>query len=422
MHQVDAHTARLRVIFPVTETTTTGTSIDPFTATADGARHDVYDTLRARGPLHRQRFPSGMQGWLITGYDAARFALSDPRFVKGGPGHGPYQEQLPAHVSAAIDRHLLALDPPDHTRLRRLLAAAFTRRRSEQLAPRIQELTDDLLDRLQLRARTGPVDLITEFAYPLPIAVICELLGVPEGDRGDFRAWTGPLVAGALAGFEAYSAAATSLVGYVRELLARKRRQPADDLLSALVAVQDEGDRLTEDELTAMVYLLLIAGHETTVNLIANGVRALLEHPDQLALLRAEPERTANAVEELLRYDGPLQSAIPTVVAAPVEIGGVQLAPGEVVVVSLLAANRDPARYPGAERLDVTREATSHLAFGYGIHRCVGAPLAQVEARIALGSLIRRFPGLELAVPAADLVRTPGLLMNSLVTLPVRLG
>ena len=264
------------------------------------------------------------------------------------------------------------------------------------------------------------MDLITEFAYPLPISVICELLGIPEADRAEFRGWTAPLVAGAMAGLEAYSAAATALVGYVRELLERKRAEPADDLLSALIAVRAEGDRLSADELTSMVYLLLLAGHETTVNLIGNGVRALLTHPDQLALLRARPDRIAAAVEELLRFDGPLQSAIPAIVAAPVRIGEVDVPAGEVVVISLLAANRDPGRTPAADRLDLSREPAPHLAFGYGIHHCLGAPLARIEARIALGSLLTRFPDLQLAVPAAELVRFPGLLMNGLAALPVR--
>ncbi len=400
------------------------TKPDPFLATVDGVRLEAYDALTASGSVHRTRFPSGVHGWLITSYEVARWALADPRFSKGGPGNGPFQDQLPAYVNAATSHHLLNLDPPDHTRLRRLLAAAFTRRRSEQMAPRIQELTDGLLDRLAHRfaATDGPVDLIAEFAFPLPIAVICELLGIPESDRGDFRTWTGPLVNTSMAGFEAYAHAATSMVDYVHDLLARKRRDPTDDLLSALIAVRDEGDRLTEEELTSMVFLLLIAGQETTVNLITNGVRALLTHRNQWALLRREPERIGTAVEELLRYDGPLQSAIPLITSGPVEIDGVHVAAGEVVVISLLAANRDPARVPGADRLDITRPETSHLAFGHGIHRCVGAPLAQVEGRIALGSLIQRFDRLELAVPAANLVRTPGLLMNGLITLPVRLS
>ena len=393
------------------------TVADPFSAVDDGRRHRIYDELTARGPVHRITLPSGGEGWLVTGYDTARALLADPRIVKGGPGHGPYLAELPTDVAAAIDRHMLTLDPPDHTRLRRLVSAAFTRRRSELLEPRIRELTDALLDRLEGRAEA---DLITEFAYPLPISVICELLGIPEADRAAFRDWTRPLVAGGMAALADYVAAATALVGYVRELLVRKRAQPADDLLSALVAVREQGDRLSEDELTSMVYLLLLAGHETTVNLIGNGMRALLTHPAQLALLQARPDRIDAAVEELLRFDGPLQSAIPSITVAPVRIGEVDIPPGEVVVISLLAANRDLARTPAADRLDVTRPASSHLAFGHGIHHCLGAPLARIEARVAMSSLITRFPRMRLAVPAAELVRLPGLLMNGLAALPVR--
>jgi cytochrome P450 len=280
-------------------------------------------------------------------------------------------------------------------------------------------LLDRLADQLETRAA---VDLIGAFAYPLPIAVICELLGIPDDERGDFRAWTRPLVNATAAGIDTYVWAATSMVEYVHALLERKRRNPGDDLLSALIAVRDEGDRLSEDELTSTVFLLLLAGHETTVNLIANGVRALLTHPDQWDLLRAEPHRTASAVEELLRFDGPLQNGIPTLAAESMQIEGRSVAAGQIVVISLLAANRDPLRLPAAATLDVTRAEIPHLAFGHGIHRCVGAPLAQVEGRIALSSLIRRFDRLELAVPAAALTRTPGLLMNGLVTLPVQLS
>ena len=399
------------------------TTVDPFTATVDGVRLKAYDFLNGDGPVHRVQFPSGNHVWLITGYETARWVLADPRFVKGGPGMAPFSDRLPAHVIAATDHHLLNLDPPDHTRVRRLLTAAFTRRRSEQLAPRIQELTDGLLDNLERRLADadGPVDLITEFAYPLPISVICELLGIPEDERGDFRAWTAPLVNITLYGFEAYARAAIAMVDYIHDLLERKRAAPTDDLLSALVSVRDQGDRLSEDELTSTVFLLLLAGHETTVNLIANGVRALLLHPDQLALLRAEPERMATAVEELLRYDGPLQNALPTIAAEAVRVEGFQVQKGDLVVISILAANRDPKRVPGADRLDITRPEMSHLAFGHGIHRCLGAPLAQVEGRIAIGSLIRRFDRLELGVPAAELARTPGTIMNGLATLPVRL-
>jgi cytochrome P450 len=395
---------------------------NPFTSTGGTDRHDIFDALVAEGPVHRFAPPGGSEAWLVTGYAAARVALTDPRLVKGGPGGGPYAGQLPVGIAAAMDHHLLALDPPDHTRLRRLVSAAFTRHRSELLAPRVQEITDGLVAGL---ADRDEVDLIGAFAYPLPITVICELLGVPEADRAGFRAWSGPLVTGVLAGFEAYSTAAVSMVTYLRDLLAAKRRDPTDDLLSALLAVRDGGDALTEDELTSMAFLLLVAGHETTVNLIGNGVLALLTHPDQLAALRAAPERIGAVVEELLRYDGPLQSAIPLLAASPTEIAGVSIPAGDVVVVSLLAANRDPSRSAGADRFDIGRAASGaagpHLAFGHGVHHCLGASLARVEGRIALGTVLARFPDMRLAVPADELTRPPGLLMNGLNELPVLL-
>ncbi|QYN34197.1 cytochrome P450 [Pseudonocardia sp. DSM 110487] len=395
-------------------------TFDPYTATADGARHAAYAALAARGPVHQVRLPSGVKGWLVTSHDAARVALTHPGLSKGGPSRAPYADELPPVIAAAINHHMLAMDPPDHTRLRKLVSAAFTRRRTEALAPGIQQLADDLLDGL---ADRDEADLITAFAYPLPIAVICRLLGVPDTDHHLFREWTAPLVVGGnMAGIEAYSAAATALVAYVRELLAEKRRRPTDDLLSALVAARDGEDRLTEDELTSMVYLLLLAGHETTVNLIGNGVLALLTHPDQLALLRAEPERLPAAVEELLRFDGPLQSAIPAIATEPVEIAGTTIPEGANVVVALLAANRDPDRLPRPDRLDLTRtQSLGHLAFGHGVHHCLGAPLARLEGRIAIGGLVTRFPRLRLAVPAAEITRTPGLMMNGLAELPVRL-
>jgi cytochrome P450 len=387
---------------------------DPWTATADGERHREYAALAARGPVQRVQLPGGPMAWLVSGRDAARAALTHPGLSKGGPARAPYADELPPGIAAAINHHMLAMDPPDHTRLRKLVSAAFTRRRTEALAPGVQQLADDLLDRL---AEQDEADLITAFAYPLPIAVICRLLGVPDADHHLFREWTAPLVVGGnMAGVEAYSAAASALVAYVRELLAEKRRRPADDLLSALVAVRDGGDRLSEDELTSMVYLLLLAGHETTVNLIGNGVLALLTHPDQLALLRAEPDRLPAAVEELLRFDGPLQSAVPAIATEPVEIAGTTIPEGGNVVVALLAANRDP------DVLDLTRsESLGHLAFGHGVHHCLGAPLARLEGRIALGSLIARFPRLRLAVPATEITRTPGFMMNGLAALPVRL-
>jgi cytochrome P450 len=304
--------------------------------------------------------------------------------------------------------------------VRRLVASAFTQHRTERLAPRVQAVTDALLDDMAAAA-PGPVDLVASFGYPLPIMVISDLLGGPPGDLEEFRSWTKVLVNLSLYPPETYLVAATSMVEYARGQIAEKRGRPADDLLSALVAARDGGDRLSEDELSSMVFLLLVAGHETTVNLLCSGTHALLTHPDQLALLRAEPERMPAAVEELLRFDGPLMVTIPFVARAPVQLAGTAIPAGEVVLPALLAANRDAQRFPEPDRLDITRPSAPHVAFGYGVHHCLGAALARLEGRIALAPLIARFPGLRLADPATEPARAPGLVMNGMPALPVLL-
>jgi cytochrome P450 len=389
----------------------------PFTITDGRQRHARYADLAVAAPVNRIALPTGQQAWLITGYDDVRQALRDPRLVMSDTVEVILSRHLLSpETFAAMSGHMLNRNPPDHTRLRRLLTAAFTRRRIEQLAPRIQQITDELLDAMASAAR---VDLIDSFAVPLPIIVICELLGVPADRRAEFHDWSATIVVGALVDPDAYCSAVHVLVRYLRELLEIKRAAPADDLLSALVAARDGQDRLTEDELTSMMTLLLIAGHETTVNLIGNGVHALLTHPDQLALLRSQPERLGAAVEELLRFDGPMQVAAFRLTTEPIEIGGITIPADEIVVLGLLAANRDPAWAARPDVLDITRTDNPHLAFGHGIHHCLGAPLARLEGRIALGTLLARFPQLRLAVPAEQLIWRSGVLMNGLVALPV---
>jgi cytochrome P450 len=399
---------------------TTSTTPSPFTETTGPARHAAFAELATTGPVQKVMLFTGVPAWVVTGYAEARELLAHPALVKI-EGGGPHMDAMPPELNAAMNTHLLSTNPPDHTRLRRLVTAAFTVRRIEALAPRVQEITDALLDAL---AGEGdrPVDLVDGFGFPLPITVITELLGIPPGDRADFRRWSSITVNGNVHPAEVYVDAARNVVGYVRGLIAAKRADPADDLLSALIAVHEGGDRLSQDELTSMVLLLLVAGHETTVNLIVSGTYALLSNPDQLALLRAEPERLPAAVEELLRYDGPVQVTIPAAAAAPIEVGGVTIPAGDVVLPALLAANRDPARFPEPDRLDITRPSNPHMAFGHGLHHCLGAPLARLEGRIALGALLARFPGLRLADPATEPARNPGLLINGLVALPVVLG
>ncbi len=375
--------------------------------------YSVHARLRAQRPVSAVIMPGGMPAWLVTGYAEARAALADPRLRKTVPGWHPD----PDSVFAALDMHMLNSDPPDHERLRRLVNKAFTARRVERLRPRITAITAELLDGLPTRRE---VDLLAWFAFPLPITVICELLGIPVADREDFRAWSATIVSNT-ATPEVFMADATAMVRYIRALLADKRHQPADDLLSALVLARDQGDGLRENELVAMVFLLLVAGHETTVNLIASGLLALLLNPGQLARLRADPGLIGGAVEELLRHVNPVNHATFRCAAEPIEIGGAQIGPGEAVFVALSGANRDPARYADPDRLDLDRDSAGHLAFGHGIHYCLGAPLARLEAEIAFGALLDRFGSITLAVPAGSLRWRPSTLIHGLESLPVRL-
>jgi cytochrome P450 len=371
--------------------------------------YDAYRRLRGTAPVHRIAGPDGTPAWIVTRYDDVRAALADPRLSldKRYATAGTYKGfSLPP----ALDANLLNMDPPDHTRIRRLVGRAFTPRRIERLRGPIRRTADRLLDAL---GSHGTTDLIASYAAPLPITVICDLLGIPDEHRLDFRAWTDTLVApDPAAGPAAAKEAVVAMLGFFTRLLADKRREPADDLLSDLIAVRDEGDRLSEDELMSLAFLILFAGYENTVQLIGNAVLALFHHPGQLAALREDPARLPAAVEEFLRYEGPALLAIRRF---PVEddggtsrfersrelgdIGGVTVPAGETVWVSPSAANRDPDRFPDPDRLDLARDASGHLALGHGIHYCLGAPLARAETEIALAALVERFPGLALAEP-----------------------
>jgi cytochrome P450 len=373
----------------------------------------VHARLRAQHPVAQVIMPGGTPAWLVTGYAEGRAALTDPRLLKLPKGWRPEPESL----LAALDLHMLNLDPPDHDRLRKLVNKAFTGRRVEELRPRITAITAGLLDEMSTRPE---VDLLASFAFPLPITVIGELLGVPAADRDQFRAWSATVVTDTVSP-ERFQADATAMVGYFRTLMAARRREPADDLLSALISARDEGDRLSENELLSMAFLLLVAGHETTVNLIASGTLALLLNPGELARLRADPSLLGSAVEELLRYVNPVNNATFRFAGEPVEIGGMPIGPNEVVLVSLSGANRDPARYADPERLDLGRDSAAHLAFGHGIHYCLGAPLARLEAEIAFRGLLERFGSMTLAVPADELRWRPSTLIHGLESLPVRL-
>jgi cytochrome P450 len=397
---------------------TAGVAPSPFTETTESARTRAFDQLVATGPVQHLTLFTGVPVWLVTGHEEVRQALTHPDLVKQRGG-GPHSDVVPADLARAHDNHMLAANPPDHTRLRRLVMAAFTRRRVEAMAPRIQQITDELLDGLAAHG-AEPADLVTEFAYPLPIKVICELLGVPEERRDEFQGWSRIAINGPAYTADEYIGAISATMDFIRELIERKRTRRSDDLLSDLVAVRDGADRLTEDELTSMAHLLLVAGHETTANLIALSVHNLLAHPDQLRLLTAEPDRLPAAIEELLRHDSPVLVAIPATTAAPVTLGGVEIPRGEVVVSVLWTANRDAERFSDPTALDIARaNAGQHVAFGHGIHHCLGAPLARLEARIAIGSLLARFPGLHRPDGAPVPRREVSLLVNTLSELPV---
>jgi cytochrome P450 len=391
----------------------------------------VFARMREESPVTSVITPEGQRAWLITRYEDVRRALADPRLSKDwrklrGPGF------VPDPSVGFLMAHMLNADPPDHTRLRRLVQKAFTPGRVAGLRPRIEAITASLLDamagggsggsgRAADPAGDGVVDLITEFAFPLPMTVICELLGIPDGDREEFKTWS-QVILSSTATFDEYRAAGGAMYGYFTRLLADKRAAPADDLLSALITARDSGDSLDEPELLAMIFLLLVAGHETTVNLIATGTLALLTHPSEFSRLRADPSLLPGAVEELLRFANPLNHATDRYAPEPLEVAGVVIPAGEPVLVVTSSANRDPARFPDPDRLDVGRDASGHVAFGHGIHYCVGAPLARLEGEIAFGALLARFPGLSLAVEPAALRWRPSSLIHGLEALPVRLG
>ncbi|KUN21843.1 cytochrome [Streptomyces antibioticus] len=375
--------------------------------------HPVYASLRARGPVHRVRLPvpdAHHETWLIVGYEEARAALTDPRLSKDGRKIGVtfLDEEL-------IGKYLLVADPPQHTRLRSLVSRAFTTRRVEELRPRIQRITDDLLDAMLPQGRA---DLVESLAYPLPLTVICELLGVPELDRTEFRKISGEAVAptSAESEYDAFVRLAEYLTGLIED---KRCAGPSGDLLGDLIrTTAEDGDRLSPEELRGMAFVLLIAGHETTVNLITSGVYALLTHPGELASLRADMSLIDAAVEETLRWEGPVENGTFRYAAEPLEIGGARIAQGDAVMVGLTAADRDGARYPAPDRFDLHRDTRGHLAFGHGIHYCLGAPLARLEGRTAIRTLLERAPELALHGPPGEWL--PGMLMRGMRSLPVR--
>ena len=377
--------------------------------------YSVYRRLRQEGPIHEG--PLGIR--VLTRYDDCEAVLKDRRW--SSDFRNAVQENFEPDWDILGDtRPFLFLDPPDHTRLRGLVSKAFTPRVVEGLRPRIQELVDELLDRV---AERGSMDVIEDLAYPLPVIVISEMLGVPAEGHETFRGWSrelarslDPEIVVTPEVLERRMNAIASFDDYFRGLIAERRKAPRDDLLSNLMAAEEEGDKLSEAELLATCRLILVAGHETTVNLIGNGTLALLRNPDQLEKLRDDPSLARSAVEELLRYDPPVQFT-GRIALEEMEVAGATFRKGDNVVLLLGAANRDPDQFPDPERLDITRDDDRHLAFGYGIHFCLGAPLARVEGQIALSTLVRRFEGLELRTELPEYKEN--IVLRGLRSLPV---
>ncbi|MGX2997088.1 cytochrome P450 family protein [Streptomyces sp. JNUCC 64] len=372
----------------------------------------LHDALRRLGPVHRVRVPEAGDVWLVVGRDAARAALTDPA-LRNDVRHAANR---PAGDIGALGRNMLQSDPPEHTALRARVARHFTPGRVEALRPRVRRIAADLVAALP---RSGEADLVSAFAAPLPVTVICELLGVPEGDRDAVRSWTRDLLTPETE--EARAVATGALAEHLGRLLAEKRDRPADDLLSTLAA-PDAGEPLAPLDLLGMAFLLLVAGHETTVHLISSAVYALLCRPELLDAARRDPGLLDGVVEETLRFHSPASAAIFRYAAEDTRVGGTAVAKGETVLVSLAAAGRDPAGCPAPEVFDPRRGRSGHLGFGHGAHHCPGAPLARIEAVTALTELLAHRPALRLAVPPESVRWRPALTLRGLVELPVRFG
>jgi cytochrome P450 PksS len=383
---------------------------------------EIYARLRREAPVYRTVLPDKQPAWIVSRYDDVAMVLKDDRFSK------QFRTMFEANpnlkmpwipkVFLPLLRHMLHTDPPDHTRLRALVQQAFKPTLVERLRPRIAELSEELLAAAK---KKNPFDLISQFALPIPATIIAEMLGVPVKDRHKFHKWSAKMLALGGLPFRMLRAlpSAWKFSNYLRRLIAVKRAAPQDDLLSALVLAEENGQKLNDDELVAMVFLLLIAGHETTVNLIGNGLLALLEHPDQMQQLRRQPDLMKSAVEELLRFTSPVETGTERYTKEDVTIAGVTIPRGSLVLAAIASANRDEQHFPNPNQLDFAREPNKHLAFGLGAHYCLGAPLARLEAQIAFGVLLENTSAILLSVTKDKLRWRRGLILRGVESLPL---
>ncbi|OIB02227.1 cytochrome P450 [Paenibacillus sp. LC231] len=375
--------------------------------------YPVYEKLRQSDPILNLQFPDGRFGWLISNYEQAVEALKDGRFSKD------IAKAMGQEQTSVFSTNMLFSDPPDHKRLRGLVQKGFTPQRIADMRGHIQEIADNLLDAVSSK---DTINLIDEYAFKLPIIVISEILGVPTEDQDKFRVWSNSIIGASNQEMnEQVVQHMNEFIAYLKDWFAKVREQPGDDMISQLVIAENQGDRLSEQELYGVVTLMIIAGHETTVNLIGNGVLALLEHPEQRKLLQEQPELIHGAIEEMLRYNGPVEFSTSRWAAEDMDFHGVHMKKGDLVVIALNSANRDASQFENPDIFDITREKSQHLAFGKGIHLCLGAPLARLEGEIAINTLLRRYPHFELQRDIDELEWRPGMIVRGVKEIPISL-
>ena len=377
----------------------------------------IYEQLRRETPVHKTVLPNGVEVYLVTRYQDVQAGLKDPRLVKNIRNARPRRLLDKLGIQDLTHSNMLRADPPEHTRLRDLANEAFKPKYINQLRDRIQVIADELLDKVQVFCK---MDLIADFAFPLPITVICEMLGVPAQDQRQFRTWSSAMIASGALSSETPQVGPElfQLGNYVRKLIADHRKHPRQDVITQLIDARQDSDHLNDKELLSTLVLLLIAGHETTVNLIGNGMLVLMQNPEQLELLKNNPALIKPAVEEILRYVNPVQ-IVNRYAAEDLEIAGQKIPRGSHLQLVLAAANHDPAYLAEPEKLDITREEARHVAFSQGIHYCLGAPLARLEGEIAFTTLLRRMPGIHLEIAVEQQEWRPAFELRGLQALPV---